>query len=198
VEAGSTLRERKKQQTRFDLVRSAVELFVERGFHNTTIDDIADRANYSRRTFFRHFASKEDVAFGDAFDQLMAFQAAMRGHVGAADPIAMVRRELTSVALSFAGEPVDRAAVGLWFQEPALQRRYLEMVHSWESVVREYLLAEYPEAPLQCDVVSTAMCGVIKAVLSRRMEDDAAVLEALALGFGIVDTRALRAPAPPR
>ena len=53
------------------LVDAAFELFAERGYEQTTVDDIADRAKVSRTTFFRTYRSKEDVIF-PAHDELMA------------------------------------------------------------------------------------------------------------------------------
>ncbi|GAA2570213.1 MULTISPECIES: TetR family transcriptional regulator [Streptomyces] len=57
------LRELKKQRTRDLLLRSALELFTAHGYEETTVDDIAEAADVSQRTFFRYFASKEDAAF---------------------------------------------------------------------------------------------------------------------------------------
>ena len=46
------------------LERAAMELFLERGFEQTTVTEIASRAGLTQRTFFRHFADKREVLFG--------------------------------------------------------------------------------------------------------------------------------------
>jgi AcrR family transcriptional regulator len=70
TEAG--LRERKKQRTRGALIDSAFALFQRKGFEATTIDEIAEAVDISPRTFFRYFASKEEVALSLIDDQLVA------------------------------------------------------------------------------------------------------------------------------
>ncbi|MFI7129186.1 TetR/AcrR family transcriptional regulator [Nonomuraea sp. NPDC050153] len=62
VEQPATLRERKKLRTRQALIDTAVTLFGERGFDNTPLDALLEQVEVSRRTFFRNFHSKEDVA----------------------------------------------------------------------------------------------------------------------------------------
>jgi AcrR family transcriptional regulator len=59
------LRERKKQQTRETIARVALELFAEHGYEETTLADIADAADVSKRTIFAYFESKEDILFCD-------------------------------------------------------------------------------------------------------------------------------------
>ncbi len=72
------LRERKKQRTRAALLRTAVELFTTQGYEETTIDEIVDAVEVSQRTFFRYFASKEEVAFALQHMVEQHFVAALR------------------------------------------------------------------------------------------------------------------------
>ena len=59
------LRERKKHQTAVALHDAALELFRDKGYAETTVEEIADRVNVSARTFFRYFSTKESVVFAD-------------------------------------------------------------------------------------------------------------------------------------
>jgi AcrR family transcriptional regulator len=61
----TSLRLRKRARTRAALISAALELFERQGYEATTIDEIAAAADVSPRTFFRYFATKEEVALGD-------------------------------------------------------------------------------------------------------------------------------------
>jgi TetR/AcrR family transcriptional regulator, regulator of mycofactocin system len=57
---------RSSQQTSVEFIeKTALEVFAERGFDATTVEEIAAAAGISRRTFFRYFASKNDIPFGN-------------------------------------------------------------------------------------------------------------------------------------
>ncbi|MFB9947273.1 TetR/AcrR family transcriptional regulator [Rhizobium puerariae] len=69
-------RERKRRQTREKIEEAAIGLFLEKGFEATTIEDIAERADISKRSFFDYFPTKEEVVF--------AWQDGFAGHLMAA------------------------------------------------------------------------------------------------------------------
>jgi AcrR family transcriptional regulator len=71
------------------LSRAALDLFAERGYENTTVIDIAERAGLGKTTFFRHFPDKREVLFGG--DKMAALLAgAIAAAPGSAAPLEAV------------------------------------------------------------------------------------------------------------
>ncbi|MFG2044174.1 TetR/AcrR family transcriptional regulator [Dactylosporangium sp. NPDC048998] len=66
----ASLRERKQQRAREEIVAAAYDLFAERGYADVTVADIAERAQVGRTTFFRYFGDKQEVVFANDQDWL--------------------------------------------------------------------------------------------------------------------------------
>jgi AcrR family transcriptional regulator len=103
------LRERKKERTRDAIRDAAHDLFLLHGFAGTTVDDIADAAEVSPRTFFRYFVSKEVVLFS-RFDETLALLGEFLDPRPPGEAVATTRRVASYQldSLEGAGEP-DRA-----------------------------------------------------------------------------------------
>lgn len=85
------LRSRKKARTRLAIEDAALDLFAERGYEDTTVDQIAARAEVSKATFFRYFRTKADVMFGADKDRHQAFRHAIINRPPSEDALTAVR-----------------------------------------------------------------------------------------------------------
>ena len=88
---------RRRQQTRDALVAAARALFEARGFERVRVEDIAAAAGVGRRTFFRYFASKEEVAFPEHRRRLDRFGALMQERLPGEPPMIAVQRALVAL-----------------------------------------------------------------------------------------------------
>lgn len=71
AEGAFDLRERRRTRTRLAIQAEAFRLFADQGYSETTVEQIADAAAISPRTFFRYFPTKEDVVMWDEYDPLV-------------------------------------------------------------------------------------------------------------------------------
>jgi AcrR family transcriptional regulator len=98
AEQATGLRERKKQATREALTRAALELFVDRGYDETTLDEIAEAAGVSTRTIFAYFPSKEDILFCTMGTMRDALATALADRPAGTDALAALRDFILSSA----------------------------------------------------------------------------------------------------
>ena len=125
--------------SRGELEVIALDLFADKGFDATTVDDIAEAAGIGRRTFFRYFASKNDAVWGDfdhALDDLRRRLEAVPEDVptieGLRDAVLAFNR------LGADQEAQHRARMSLILRVPALQAHSTLRYAGWRSVVATY------------------------------------------------------------
>ena len=98
------LRERKKQRTREQIIEAAMGLFAERGYHATTIADIATAADVAPRTFFSYFPSKEAVVFHNVDRDLDGLASALRDRLSGETVFDALRRWIGAMYDEWMGE----------------------------------------------------------------------------------------------
>ncbi len=126
--------------SREDLEVVALQLFAERGFEATTVDDVAEAAGIGRRTFFRYFASKNDVIWGD-FDGALEHLRARLAEVPPATALVDGLREavLEFNALPPGAERQHRVRMAMVLHTPALQAHSTLRYAGWRAVVAEHV-----------------------------------------------------------
>src|SRR5277367_2052394 len=85
------------------LVQAAMELYVERGFEQTTVAEIAERAGLTARTFFRYFTDKREVLFAGSAALQDSLVAALEGAPESASPMEAVAVALDEAAAMLGG-----------------------------------------------------------------------------------------------
>lgn len=125
TETAPGLRERKKRRTRRDLSEAALRLFLARGYEATTLDDLVEAAEVSKRTFFRYYPSKEAVALAAETDLWDAYVAALDARDLHGPVLAALHETLTATVSEMGDDWLRRflATRGLLARTPALRDR---------------------------------------------------------------------------
>jgi AcrR family transcriptional regulator len=163
--------ERKRRAIRGELSEVALRLLTERDFDSLTIDQIADAAGISRRTFFRYFASKEDVVFAFLDQWAVRLAADIVARPAEENPVAAVQNSFRQLTAAY--EDRALALVRIVGQTPSLRaaerinREHLRMAvvnalamrlgTDTENDMRPQILATIAFAPL--DAVMFAWFG---------------------------------------
>ncbi|WP_157468207.1 TetR family transcriptional regulator [Frankia sp. QA3] len=136
---GVSLAQRKRQLVSDVLTEAALNLLARKGFDAVTVDEIVAAAGVSKRTFFRYFASKEDVVVHFLTEMGAGMRAELAGRP-APEPPSVALRHTVWVSIDACAGHGDRAlrVVQLILGTPALLARFLERQAQW----RDELAAE--------------------------------------------------------
>lgn len=147
---GLARRERKKRQTRDAFIHAALSLFEQKGYEHTAVREITDAVDVSERTFFRYFASKEDLVMSFIRDRTAVFLRALAARPAAEEPLTAVRNgfhaslaEQAAVAAPESGEAVATylSVIRLIEATPALLAANLRYLHEHEAEIVRVLAA---------------------------------------------------------
>ena len=125
--------------SRAELEQVALDLFAARGFEQITVDELAEAAGIGRRTFFRYFASKNDVVYGD-FDAALE---ELRARLAATPPDVPLVEGIRLAVLAFNALPPDaeaqhRVRMQLVLHTPALQAHSTLRYAGWRAVLADH------------------------------------------------------------
>ncbi|MGY3199590.1 TetR family transcriptional regulator [Streptomyces sp. TE5632] len=151
-----------KRSKRDALIAAAFQLFLERGFERTTIDDIVRLAGVGRSSFFRYFPSKEDVVFPDHEGCLAEMTTFLQDSSGEkVEPAARVCDAARLVMRMYAGNPTFAIQrYRLTKSVPALRNRELSVVRRYERTLADYLrrrFASRSDGTLRADVIAASV-----------------------------------------
>ncbi|MFE7935333.1 TetR family transcriptional regulator [Streptomyces sp. NPDC057456] len=158
------------------LVAAAFRLFLERGYEQTTVDDIVALAGVGRRSFFRYFPSKEDVVFPDHERCLADMTAFLAASGKEHEPVRRVCDAARLVLLMYAENPsfsVQRYR--LTKQVPGLRAYELSVVWRYERALAEYLRGRFtgrPDGTLHADVIAAAVVAAHNNALRSWLRSD--------------------------
>ena len=170
-----------RHRVRQDLSAAAMRLFATNGYEGTTVDEIAAAAGVARRTFFRHFRSKEEVIFPDHDDTLVRVEAVLDSADPQEHPLDTVCRGITEVLRMYAESPdVSVERYRLTREVPALREHEIASVARYDRLFTRYLLGQFDEAahragdddPLLAEVAASAVVAAHNHVLRRWLRAD--------------------------
>ncbi|MFK0150853.1 TetR family transcriptional regulator [Streptomyces sp. NPDC090493] len=168
-----------KPPMRDALVGAAFRLFLERGYEQTTVDDIVALAGVGRRSFFRYFPSKEDVVFPDHEGCLADMTAFLAAGDPQCEPVGRVCDAARLVLRMYAENPTFSVQrYRLTKQVPGLRAYELSVVWRYERALAEYLRGRYagrPDGTLRADVVAAAVVAAHNNALRSWLRSDGRV-----------------------
>ncbi|MDQ1698108.1 MAG: TetR/AcrR family transcriptional regulator, regulator of mycofactocin system [Frankiaceae bacterium] len=157
----------------------AMRLFVTQGFDTTTVEDIAAAAGIGRRTFFRYFASKNDLVWGRFAEGLTEFREHLDGTPADLPTATALREAIVAFnALPPDQVPVHRQRMSLILTVSSLQAHSTLMYAEWRGIVAEFVATRVggnPDDPLP-RLAGHLMLGAAVAAYEQWLADPAVEL----------------------
>lgn len=170
-------RDRKKSETRRALRDAAHRLFAEQGFRQTTIDEITDAADVSRRTFFRYYSSKEDLLRAEIADLLPVMLAALRSRPKRERPLVAILAALRTL-IGPDGPPALAASFASPATGPKAGLSLIRMLAVWEQGIADVLLERAGAAPATAPEQERLRAVVIAAAATSALRASAQIYRA--------------------
>ncbi len=195
------LRERKKRLRRARIEAAAIGLFEQRGFDSTTIDEIADAAGISPRTFFSYFSTKEDVALADYASRLDRIVDELRGRPAEEAAWVALRESFVAVGVDYAAARAELVRrFSIMAMNPSVSARSLQLQAGWEDAIAGVLVqrADPVGDELGCRLQAAAALAAMRSSIRHWLSTDqsadlpalvAACFTALADGLSSVPDR---------
>ncbi|GAA2065464.1 mycofactocin system transcriptional regulator [Williamsia deligens] len=173
---------RRPSTTRAHISTVAIDMFIERGFEETSVDDIATAAGIARRTLFRYYPSKNAIVWGE-FDTHLD---RMREHLSGLPPTVGLAEALRSSLVAFnhvepRDIPAHRRRMALLLTVPALQAHSMLMYAGWRRVIADYVaqVTGGRAGDHRPQTIAWLLLGVALAAYEQWLEDDDSDLEGL-------------------
>ncbi|WP_167736196.1 TetR family transcriptional regulator [Nocardioides sp. 503] len=162
-----TLRDHARGAVRDEVMRCAWLLFLEHGFEGTTVDQIAEAAGMSRRTFFRYFAGKEQLVLERLVESGRSIADELAARPASESAWSALRAAFQAVVVLQEQHPDQaRPLMVMLRTEPALRGSVLERRRRWHELLTPLVTARLPRGRgAAADVRAAAVTGSALACL---------------------------------
>ena len=157
------LRERKKARTRASIREHAMRLFLQQGFAQTSVEQIAEAAEVSPSTFFRYFPTKEDVVLADDLDPILL--AALAAQPPELPPLVALRRAVEGTYRELTTSELEREdeRQQLLFAVPELRAAIMRQLYSSIDMIAGAIAQRLGRSPddFEIKVFAGAVTGAV-------------------------------------
>lgn len=138
------LRTKRKMATREKLVRAARQLFLTKGYDNTTLEEIAELSGLHVQTLYRHFGTKQDLAKAGDERWFRIFETTIRTRDEATSTFSFWRDFIeTSVAELTSERDLYRSHLRMRHSSPTILGATQEIRYRYEDILTEHLARDF-------------------------------------------------------